>query len=81
MTVIISASERLGTVDVEGMLEHCGKDRFNKDTFLLATVHNRRRRSCIQKLATSGQPGAERASKPIRTKPIRASDFEVFTEH
>lgn len=74
-----SLSGKLGAVTVNSLLEHRGKKRFVKDSFLLAVVDGCHRCLCIQKPATSRQPGAKLASQPIRMTPIRVPEFEVVT--
>lgn len=81
MTVGSSASEKLVAVNVYSMPEHFGKERFLKDTFLLAVTDVRQRRSCISELATFGQPSNERVSHLIWMTVIRGSQRECPTDH
>lgn len=55
MTVASPSSRELGAVEVDGMLEHFGKEGFVKNPFF-AAVNSRHRRSCIPGTATSGHP-------------------------
>lgn len=59
MTVASRSSEKLGAVNVGSMFEHLRKERFLKSKFSLAVLDGRLRRSCIEELATSVQPGDE----------------------
>lgn len=72
MAVTNLASGNLGSVNFDSVLEQRAKERFPSSKILLAFVHDRRRLSCIRKLATLGQPGTERALWPIRMTVVTA---------
>lgn len=80
MIVADHSSEKFDADNVEIMLEYREKERFRKENFSLAVVGRLDRRSCIQKLATSGQPSTKWASRPIPMTFIRAAESEVLTD-
>lgn len=52
-------SGKLGAVNLDSMLEQCGRERMLKKTFWLTVVDGQHRRSCIQGRTVSFQPGSE----------------------
>lgn len=80
MTVASPSSGTFGAVNVETTIENRWKERFLKEKFLLAVVNGPHRRSCIQKLATSTQPGLKRAPQPNRMTLITSAESEVLTD-
>lgn len=74
-------SARFCAVRVDDTLNQRGKDLFLKKEFELAIVDGRRRRFGFQKLAYSGEQGAEWASQPIRVTVIEAPALQFFNGH
>lgn len=57
MTTFSPPSEKVGTVNVDSVLEHLEKERFFKNKSPLAGMESLHPRRFIEKLATSEQPG------------------------
>lgn len=81
MNIAHSVSGRFSAVKVGDMLEQRRTDLLLSKELVLALLEGRHRRSCIQKLADSCEPGAERASQPIRMNRIKAPGIQPLTNH
>lgn len=78
MPVTSPASRKLSSASVDSMLKKRGKDRFFKNESLFAIVDCRHRSSCTRKLATSGQPSVEWASRPVSMTLMTASGSKLL---
>lgn len=81
MTVARPALGKFNSVSVHSALKQRGKDGFIKTDFLLAIADGYRRHSCVQRLATSGQPGTNWALRSIEITLIAAPGSEALRDH
>lgn len=81
MTFANPVSGPLGVFIIDEMLEQRMAELFEKEDLSPAIVDGRHRRSCLEKLAESGEPGTECASQPTCMTLIKAPGSEVVTVH